>query len=269
MPKENPPLDQEPGDILHTIARAGLSAIPVVGGPAVELFNFLISPPLEKRRDQWMKEVGETLQELEQKYHLVIEDLRSNEIFIDTVLSASQIALRSSKGEKRQALKNAILNAALPSAPEDSLQETFLLYIDIFTTWHIRMLLLFREPKILNEGNNADYLEYRIPTLDQLLESKFPELVGLKDLYEAIWGDLHQRGLLMPENVTSQKGQVTTRRTSELGNRFLDFIKKPAYPNAKDRPTPIPPNNKPATGGRRRTKNGDVIGKKPHRSRRR
>lgn len=30
------------GDAVHALAKAGLSAIPVVGGPAVELFQYVV-----------------------------------------------------------------------------------------------------------------------------------------------------------------------------------------------------------------------------------
>lgn len=42
------------GDIAHTLTKAGLSTVPVVGGPTAELFQHLIQPPLEKRREEWM-----------------------------------------------------------------------------------------------------------------------------------------------------------------------------------------------------------------------
>jgi hypothetical protein len=40
------------GDIAHTSTKAGLSAIPLVGGPAAEIFAAIITPPLTKRRDE-------------------------------------------------------------------------------------------------------------------------------------------------------------------------------------------------------------------------
>lgn len=42
------------GDAAHAIVKASLSAVPMVGGPAVELFQYLVQPPLDKRREAWM-----------------------------------------------------------------------------------------------------------------------------------------------------------------------------------------------------------------------
>lgn len=44
------------GDTGHVVAKAVISAIPVLGGPASELFQALAVPPLEKRRQAWMEE---------------------------------------------------------------------------------------------------------------------------------------------------------------------------------------------------------------------
>jgi len=71
------------GDAAHAIAKAGLLAVPVIGGSAAELFQNVIQPPLEKRRTEWMVQVGEKLQELEEN-GLKIDELQENEEFIST-----------------------------------------------------------------------------------------------------------------------------------------------------------------------------------------
>lgn len=59
---------------------------------------------------------------------------------VSIVLQATQIALRTHQTEKRMALRNAVMNAALPQAPEEGLQQMFLHFIDTFTEWHLRLL---------------------------------------------------------------------------------------------------------------------------------
>ena len=94
------------GDVLHAITKAGLSAIPIVGGPAVELFQYVVQPPLEKRRFEWMTSIGEKLNELEEnKFDL--EKLKNDENFISVMMNASQMALRTHQEEKLDALRNA------------------------------------------------------------------------------------------------------------------------------------------------------------------
>ena len=43
--KGTPP-EPTAGDTAHLITKAGLSAIPILGGPAAELFSALVVPPL-------------------------------------------------------------------------------------------------------------------------------------------------------------------------------------------------------------------------------
>lgn len=139
------------GDHLHTAARAALSTIPdvhgiSVSGPAVEMFNSVITAPIEKRRHEWMEVVGEGLRWLEEKYEDLRERLPTNEAFLNTATLATQAAIRTSNEEKRAALRNAVLNAALPSAPDESKQAIFVSWVDTLTLWHLRLLDLLANP---------------------------------------------------------------------------------------------------------------------------
>jgi hypothetical protein len=93
---------QSKGDVAHSVAKAGLAVIPVLGGAAVELFQNVVQPPLEKRRAAWMAQVGEKLQELEEK-GLDLNVLQENEQFISAVMYASQLAIRTHNEEKLKA----------------------------------------------------------------------------------------------------------------------------------------------------------------------
>src|SRR5688500_5203479 len=111
MANESIPPSATAGDALHAVAKAGLSFIPYIGGPSVELFQYLVQAPLEKRRIEWMNYVGEKLIELEAR-GVDIEKLRDNEEFITAVLQASQLAVCTHRQEKREALRNALFNIA-------------------------------------------------------------------------------------------------------------------------------------------------------------
>src|SRR5882724_12867217 len=121
-PKYTPP-EKSTGDAVHAVARAGLGALPVAGAAASELLIALVTPPLERRRNEWMAEVGDALLKLEERMGVVLESLQTQDQFVDVAVAATLIALRTSNKEKREALKNAILNSALPNPPEESLQK--------------------------------------------------------------------------------------------------------------------------------------------------
>jgi len=51
-------LKPELADHAHMLIKAAISAIPVYGGPAAEIFSAIITPPLSKRRDKWIVEIA-------------------------------------------------------------------------------------------------------------------------------------------------------------------------------------------------------------------
>lgn len=217
------------GDHIHAVVRSLFSAIPYAGGAAVELFTALITPPLERRRYEWMKEMGARLQDLEAKKTINITELGNDDSFVDTVLHASNIALRTSQEEKKKALLNAITNTALKLEPDQSLRQIFLNLIDSFTAWHIRILHLFKDPRDWEKDNNHKFPSWSSGGLSDVLENAFPELLGKRMIYDQLWQDLRNNGLVTTDSLHGMMtgGGLFQKRTSELGDRFMSFIKNP------------------------------------------
>lgn len=172
---------QSKADVTHAIVKAGLSAIPLIGGAAAELFQCVIQPPLEKRREKWMVAVGEKLQELELS-GIKLENLQNNEEFVSLVMYATMIALRTHQEEKLSALRNAIANVAIGQAPDEVLQHIFLSLIDTFNSLHLKVLKLFQSP-VNTEGLSMGALSH-------VLENKIPELKNNRELCDLLWKDL-------------------------------------------------------------------------------
>lgn len=207
------------GDIAHALAKAGLSAIPLLGGSAAELLQYVIQSPIEKRREKWMTTVGAKLQELERR-GLNLEELQNNEQFISIVMHATQISLRTHKMEKLDALRNALLNVALGQAPDDILQTVFLNLIDSFTTFHLQLLKLFQEPTLP--------ININMGTLLNVIQHNLPELCGNRDICDQIWKDLYSRGLVDTENIhtTMTNHGLGQKRTTNMGDSFIKFIEE-------------------------------------------
>jgi hypothetical protein len=215
------PPSQSKGDTVHAIAKAGLSAIPIVGGPAVELFQMLIQPPLERRRKEWMASVGEKLQEFESR-GVDIAQIGQREEFVSAVMHASQIALRTHQAEKREALRNAVFNIASGHSPGEALEHMFFDWIDSMSVLHIQILKLFQNPNPppgLSMGG-----------LDSVLEHNMPALRGQANVYHQIWRDLYSRGLFNSNSVdtTMSVQGLAAKRTTDIGDEFLRFIAEPA-----------------------------------------
>lgn len=218
MSKISPP-ETTTGDRAHAITKGVLSAVPWLGGIGAELFQMVIQPPLERRRAEWMDDVAKKLQELESS-GLDLERLRENEEFLSTILYASQIAIRTHTEEKLVALRNATLNVAIGQAPDSALQSIFLNYVDMFCDWHILILKLFQSPP---------KSELLMGALENVLLNAYPELRNERALYDALWRDLFQRGLVGTESLQSTMGAIglSQRKTTEHGDKFLSFINEP------------------------------------------
>jgi len=229
--KENKytPPQANSGDTLHALARAGISSIPIVGGAGTELFSLIVVPPLERRRDSWMNEITDALLAFEEAGFITLDDLKDNDVFIDTLLSASQIALKSSQEEKRLALRNVILNSTKPEPPDESKQHFFLNIIDEITVWHIRILWLFNDPVHWFRENGIQWPNISMGSLSAILETAYPELKGQRAFYDQIWKDINSYGLTNTESLHGMMSGngLREKRTSELGKEFLALIDDP------------------------------------------
>ena len=215
------------GDWAHTIAKGALSAIPAVGGPAAELLAAIIVPPLARRRDEWIRALADGLHVLEARVEgFTIAGLAENEAFVSTVMQATTVAVRTHQQEKREALRNAVLNVAAGRAPDEDRQGMFLSWEDTFTAWHLRLLRVFQDPR-LAVGNRAD--DIGMGSLGHLIERLFPELRREPAFYDQVWRDLYTRGLTNTDSLhaTMTGNGLVSKRTTELGDVFLSFIAVP------------------------------------------
>jgi hypothetical protein len=217
-------------DTVLAFVRAGVSLIPGVGSPAVELMTLVVTPPIEKRRNEWMEEVADKLCQLQEEEKLRIEDLPSNDAFIDTVLHATQAAVRTTSECKRTALRNAVLNSALPHPPDETKRQIFIRLVDECTEWHLRILDVMHDPVVWFTSRNRAVPQFHFTgSLERLLHEAYPEAKQQGDLLNLIAKDLHSRGLLGPaglRGMMSAQG-ATDRQTTALGTEFLDFIRSP------------------------------------------
>jgi hypothetical protein len=217
--RQDQPPTPSAGDTLHTLVKAGLSAIPIVGGPAAELFAYIIAPPLTKRRDEWLLSISEGLKALERKVDkFSIESLQHNEAFVTMLIEASRIALRTHVNEKIQALRNAVLNAALES-PDDLFQTMLLQFLEAATPWHLRVLAFYRDPE--SYASKAGLTLMTGDRLSHYVSLVFKELEGKDAFRLQIERDLLHHGLVYHE------GEWYSKRTTHTGDRVLAMVSSP------------------------------------------
>lgn len=250
-----PPEDLRPSplDWAHLATKTGLSALPIIGGPAAELFSALFAPPLTRRRDEWLRFLAQALKDLEAKVaSLSMERLAADEQFVTVVLQGTYIALRNHEPEKLNALRNAVLNAAINRPPDFDLRMMCINLVDLLTPWHMRILSFSKAPEVylpedakasfaatytradnFREGDTwrtieRTWVEYdlRDKRIFAFLAKAFPLLRERRAFCERIVNDLEAHGLL---DIIGLSPAKSYRRftTTAFGDVFLDFIAAP------------------------------------------
>jgi hypothetical protein len=213
-------------DVLYAAVKAGLGSIPVLGSAATELFGLVVTPPLDKRRQEWMNEVAEKLKALEENNKIDFISLSQNEQFIDTIIQATSFAIKTSEQEKIAALKNAVINTALNESPAKTKSQIFLNLVDTFTAWHIKILTFFDNPRLWFTKSGQSPPNLMMGSMFSVLISAFPSLAGQDELVDVIWNDLHDAGFHQSSGLkTMMSGDGTlAERTSQLGKEFIHYI---------------------------------------------
>jgi len=221
--------EKSAADVAYALAKAAVSAVPVGGGPAAELLGIIFGPPLEKRKEKWLEQLADAVKEVQGKVaEITLEKLSQNDAFISTALRATEIAVRTHQMEKLEALRNAVVSAALPDAPNETLQQIFLNHVDSLTPWHIRILAFFDDPNDWGRRHKITYPTWTMGSPSRVLEHSMPELAGQGGFYNQIVSELEQRGLMTSSglNTTMTAQGMFSSRTTPLGKQFLAFISR-------------------------------------------
>lgn len=214
------------GDKVLAVSKVLIDLIPMVGSSANDIIAMIITPPLQKRKDEWIKSIAEELIKIKEKVEgFKLEDLQNNETFVTTFMHATQTAIRNHQKEKLEALRNAVLNSTKINAPDEDLQLIFINLIDSLTQWHLRILKFFDDPKKWGNENGISYPEYSAGSPLNLLEIAFPELKSKKDFTSKIISDLNNSSLMDGSvSVIMTVNGMYSSKTKKLGKQFLEFI---------------------------------------------
>jgi hypothetical protein len=218
-----PPTPESTGDKLHAVAKGAIGCIPVAGSLAAELFNLVIAPPLQQRVQDWMDEVGAGLRQLEATGRVTWAELRADPSFTTTFVQATEAARRTHEQEKIEALRNTVLNSALPDAPKDARRQMFLSLLNDFTTWHLFILNLISDPAAYH-GGDADP---ESTLLAAMLEKVFHGQGLDGSFFAPMINDLQTRGVV--ERMLGRFDELRVRDydLTEYGKQFLKFISHP------------------------------------------
>lgn len=219
--------------VAATIVEATLSMVPAVGGPLTAVWAAVVGAAYEKRREQWQREITEAVQDLlDQIDELTPENLAANPDFLDALVHATMTATATGQREKLDALRNAVLNSALPSDLDSDYQAMFLRYVRDFTPSHLRLMKLLNDPPAWFAAHGIPCPNVSMGGLGVVIESGMPEMAGQKELYGRMFADLAAAGLSNTGELgTTMTGHgLTQQRSTETGRAFLRFITDPRQP---------------------------------------
>ena len=151
-------------------------------------------------------------------------------MFITTILQASQAAIRNHQEEKLEALRNAVLNSALPGAPAEDLQFMFVRYIDELTPWHLSVLKFFDDPLGWSQKRREKIVTIPTTNTVDVLEAAFPALGENRAFCDQVVNDLDNRSLTNAGDwlhVTATAKGALAPKTTDMGKQFLQFIVSP------------------------------------------
>lgn len=208
-------------------AAVGL-VVPIVG-PAVTqaILKRAIKLPLEVRRSNWFNSVGEGLRELQDRFDgFDPEALGENEEFVSTVFEATEMAMKTHHREKREALKNAVLNTARGFSIDDVVRGSFLGYIDRFSGLHLRILHVEANPTSdeYRAAAGSIYMGSRHVVIRKMISERDVPDDSLKRVYD----DLKREGLTHGNEHSGLSADgLFTKNTTPIGEAFLAFISDP------------------------------------------
>jgi hypothetical protein len=209
-----------------------MTTVPLIGGTVAELFEFVIAPSLERRRDEWLRRLGAAVDELRERFDgFDPKNPEGNEAFVTAVLAATPIAMKTNDEDKLEMLKNAVMNAAIGAMGiAEHEQLTFLRLIDELTPLHLRFLTFMTDPQGWFERTGITPPSFGMAgSPAAVLEAGLPELRGHRDVFEQLDRDLDVRGLVQGGSlfVTMTPQGAFGVRAKDLGRRFVEFVTKP------------------------------------------
>ena len=128
------------GDRLHAMVRGLLGVVPYAGGLAAEIFGVLVVSPYQRKLQRWIETVADQLRTLEDRHVIDFASLATNDVFVSTLLQATQAAVRTHREEKISLLRSAVLASASDSPVSADQQSTFVRYVDELTPPHFGLL---------------------------------------------------------------------------------------------------------------------------------
>lgn len=186
--------------VAKTAAGAGIAAMgapPGTDGVAVALIDSVMRPLMGKRYTNFANGVMERMEKLEIDFEKLA---KANAHFATVYLEAAREAVVTYEQEKVEALRNAVVNAAMGIDIEEQVQLMLIGMAGQLQAIHLRCLqYVLVEPQISMGGGVLHKLQKDMDSLDPALQQQ---------LAFAIVRDLQQRGLVSGGDTVTPLGKA-------------------------------------------------------------
>lgn len=186
--------------------------------------DFLIKPSIENRKEKWLSQIVETINNLEDRV-TSIEDMFSNDLFITLFINTTQSVLRTHQQEKIDMYRNLLINSYINNNIDEDTKLIFLSWLDKFTLTHLKLLAVMNKP--------SDFVEV-IPdsistsSISNVIQMAFNDYSRKKEIYSNIFHDLYNNGLINTDsnslNTMMTFSGSCASRTTDIGKTFIQFI---------------------------------------------
>lgn len=201
------------------LARSLLGLVPGIGGVAAEMLSLVVTDPAQRRRDAFLIDIAQRVEAVERAGLLNMDELAADERVSAIILTAVQVAQRSTGQEKLKGLKAATMLGVINVAERD--RATIAIgIIDRLTDLHIIGLTLFSQAEgELEEGEVYQFFGDNFAALP-------PRGLDPGDpFFSVIWRDLVAQGLVRERtNPATLGGRGALYTVSPLGRFVMDSI---------------------------------------------
>lgn len=136
------PIEPRDDKILHALvlatAKGAVSALPLVGGLLAE-YAGVLGESIKGRAERWEGQVEAAVNEIEKRFNRLPAELFRDEGFVTALQLASTVAMRESRRDKVDLLKNALISSA-SGKYEPFAQEQLMRQVEALTPEHIQVL---------------------------------------------------------------------------------------------------------------------------------
>lgn len=216
-------------EVARTAIDAAVSVVPGAGYALGKVVEAFVAAPLQKRRDAWFEQLGESLREMESRLEgFDPAGLPENEDFISAVFGATQAAMKTGRQEKIALLRNGVLNIAAGLTIDDIVRGSFFDLVSRFTPLHVRVLSLLSTPSASAEMV-ASAKTMMMGAQMTVLRAAIPEGEVSVDIMSRVLSDLQKEGLAETSGLMTMgtSGSLLAKRATPIGDLFLRFVQAP------------------------------------------